>query len=186
VNAKVGPVKATFDAHVEIADAVAPERYTLKGEGKGGVAGFAKGSADVELAEDGPDTTVLTYHAKATIGGKLAQLGSRLVDNTARKYASEFFATLSERVSGPAQEQPAEAPAEGAAPAQAEEAAEAPTQPAPATTPAGAGAAEGEATRPQPAPDAERTPESRTSPTTMLVLAVIIVALAAVAVYALI
>ncbi len=99
VLAKVGPVKATFDADVSIENAVAPESYTLVGEGKGGVAGFAKGSADVQLAEDGSDT-ILSYQAKAKIGGKLAQLGSRLVDTTAKKYAADFFAALSEKLGG--------------------------------------------------------------------------------------
>ena len=98
VTAKVGPVKATFDADVEIVNENAPAGYTLQGEGKGGVAGFAKGKADVELAEDGPDATILTYKAEAKIGGKLAQLGSRLVDSTAKKYAADFFTCLSEKV----------------------------------------------------------------------------------------
>ena len=108
VEAKVGPVKATFDADVAIENSVAPERYTLVGEGKGGVAGFAKGSADVTLAEDGPDATILTFKADAKIGGKLAQLGSRLVDSTAKRYASDFFACLSERLNagGPAADTP--------------------------------------------------------------------------------
>ncbi|WMS44822.1 carbon monoxide dehydrogenase subunit G [Acuticoccus sp. MNP-M23] len=97
VQAKVGPVKAKFDADVTIVDPVAPERYTLVGEGKGGVAGFAKGSADVALEEDGRDT-ILRYDARATVGGKLAQLGSRLVDTTARKYAADFFEAFSEKV----------------------------------------------------------------------------------------
>ena len=97
VTAKVGPVKATFDAAVEIVNEVAPVSYTLQGEGKGGVAGFAKGKAYVSLAEDGTDT-ILTYKAEAKIGGKLAQLGSRLVDSTAKKYAADFFSCLSEKV----------------------------------------------------------------------------------------
>lgn len=97
VTAKVGPVKATFDADVEIVNENAPVSYTLQGEGKGGVAGFAKGKADVSLAEDGTDT-ILTYSAEAKIGGKLAQLGSRLVDSTAKKYAADFFTCLSEKV----------------------------------------------------------------------------------------
>jgi hypothetical protein len=101
VQAKVGPVKATFEATVEIVDPVPPERYRLVGEGKGGVAGFAKGSADVSLAEDG-DETILTYHASATIGGKLAQLGSRLVDTTAKKYAADFFQCLTDKLSSAA------------------------------------------------------------------------------------
>ncbi|MEM6848455.1 MAG: carbon monoxide dehydrogenase subunit G [Pseudomonadota bacterium] len=97
VLAKVGPVKATFDADVSIENAVAPESYTLVGEGKGGVAGFAKGSADVQLAEDGADT-ILSYQVRARIGGKLAQLGSRLVDTTVKKYAADFFSALSEKL----------------------------------------------------------------------------------------
>lgn len=97
VQAKVGPVKATFEASVTIAESDEPEHYVLTGEGKGGVAGFASGSAEVNLREDGRDT-ILTYHAKAKIGGKLAQLGSRLVDSTAKKYASDFFSCLSERL----------------------------------------------------------------------------------------
>lgn len=97
VQAKVGPVKATFEADVTIVDPVAPERYTLVGEGKGGVAGFAKGSADVALEEDGSGT-ILRYDARATVGGKLAQLGSRLVDTTAKKYAADFFEAFSEKV----------------------------------------------------------------------------------------
>ncbi|WP_298987686.1 SRPBCC domain-containing protein, partial [uncultured Roseibium sp.] len=76
---------------------VAPESYTIVGEGKGGVAGFAKGSADIRLVEDG-DATVLSYEAKAQVGGKLAQLGSRLIDSTARKMAEEFFSRFSEQV----------------------------------------------------------------------------------------
>lgn len=99
VQAKVGPVKAVFDADVTIVDPVEPERYTLVGEGKGGVAGFAKGSADVVLAEEGSET-ILTYTAKASVGGKLAQLGSRLVDTTAKKYAADFFEAFSEKLGG--------------------------------------------------------------------------------------
>ncbi|RAI03348.1 carbon monoxide dehydrogenase [Acuticoccus sediminis] len=101
VQAKVGPVKATFDADVEIVNPVAPERYTIQGEGKGGVAGFAKGKADVTLTEDG-DATILAYAVDAKVGGKLAQLGSRLVDTTAKKYAADFFEQLSAMLSGPA------------------------------------------------------------------------------------
>ena len=109
VQAKVGPVKATFDATVEIVDPVEPESYTLVGEGKGGVAGFAKGKADVKLTEDGEDT-ILTYHANANVGGKLAQLGSRLVDTTAKKYAADFFEAFSQKVGG-AEAAPTPAPA---------------------------------------------------------------------------
>lgn len=130
VEAKVGPVKATFDANVAIENSVAPERYTLVGEGKGGVAGFAKGSADVELADAQDGGTVLTYHAKANVGGKLAQLGSRLVDSTAKKYAADFFANLSEKLGGgEAQSTP-----EAAAPAAETVTAAAPVAPPSATS----------------------------------------------------
>ncbi|WP_075220782.1 CoxG family protein [Acuticoccus yangtzensis] len=103
VQAKVGPVKATFDADVEIVNAVEPERYTIQGEGKGGVAGFAKGKADVTLTEaaDNSDETILAYVVDAKVGGKLAQLGSRLVDNTAKKYAADFFEVLCQKIEAP-------------------------------------------------------------------------------------
>jgi carbon monoxide dehydrogenase subunit G len=90
VTTKVGPVKATFNGQVTLTNVKPPESYTISGEGKGGVAGFAKGGADVHLAEDGADT-VLTYAVNAQVGGKLAQLGSRLIDSTAKKLADEFF-----------------------------------------------------------------------------------------------
>ncbi len=97
VQSKVGPVKANFTGKVTLSDIVPPLSYKISGEGKGGVAGFAKGGADVRLAEDG-DETVLTYRAKAQVGGKLAQLGSRLLDSTAKKMADQFFDTFSEIV----------------------------------------------------------------------------------------
>jgi len=87
---KIGPVKAKFKGDVELSNINAPASYTISGEGSGGVAGFAKGGADVVLAEDGPET-ILTYEVKATVGGKLARLGSRLIDSTARKLAAQFF-----------------------------------------------------------------------------------------------
>ena len=87
----VGPVKAKFTGKVVLADLNPPESYTISGEGQGGVAGFGKGSAAVRLAEDGPSATVLHYTAQAAVGGKLAQIGTRLVDATARKLAEEFF-----------------------------------------------------------------------------------------------
>jgi len=99
VTTKVGPVKATFVGQVTFSNVHAPESYTISGEGKGGVAGFAKGGADVRLAEDG-DATVLTYDARAQVGGKLAQLGSRLIDTTAKKLADEFFGAFANRLSG--------------------------------------------------------------------------------------
>jgi carbon monoxide dehydrogenase subunit G len=101
VVAKVGPVKAKFNGNVSLSNLNPPESYTISGEGKGGAAGFAKGGADVRLAEDG-DVTVLTYTAKADVGGKLAQLGSRLIDGTAKKMADEFFDNFSKQVAPPA------------------------------------------------------------------------------------
>ncbi|MFN3252152.1 SRPBCC family protein [Roseibium album] len=97
VTTKIGPVKAKFKGAVTLEDLNPPESYTIRGEGKGGVAGFAKGSAQVRLLEEGAET-VLSYEAKAQVGGKLAQLGSRLVDSTAKKLADEFFTKFTERV----------------------------------------------------------------------------------------
>ncbi len=97
VQAKVGPVKATFAGAVALTDIVAPESYRISGEGTGGAAGFARGGAWVKLAEDG-DATLLTYQAEAQVGGKLAQIGSRLVQGTARKLASQFFDRFAEAV----------------------------------------------------------------------------------------
>lgn len=95
VVAKVGPVKAKFSGSVALSNIDAPNGYTISGQGQGGAAGFAKGSADVALAEDGA-ATVLTYTVKATVGGKLAQIGSRLIDGTARKMADQFFSRFKE------------------------------------------------------------------------------------------
>lgn len=99
VKAKVGPVSATFSGSVRFENVNAPESYTIVGEGKGGAAGFAKGGADVSLAEDG-DETILTYTVNAQVGGKLAQIGARLVDSTAKKYANEFFEKFAEIAAG--------------------------------------------------------------------------------------
>jgi carbon monoxide dehydrogenase subunit G len=94
VKAKVGPVSATFTGKVTLGDLNPPESYTISGEGSGGVAGFAKGGAKVNLADDGADT-VLRYEAKADVGGKLAQIGSRLIQGTAKKMADDFFSRFS-------------------------------------------------------------------------------------------
>jgi carbon monoxide dehydrogenase subunit G len=90
VTQKIGPVKAKFVGAVELVNIDAPAGYTIRGEGKGGVAGFAKGSADVSLSDD-PDGTRLVYTAHADVGGKLAQLGGRLINATAKKLADQFF-----------------------------------------------------------------------------------------------
>lgn len=99
VTAKVGPVKATFRGSVRLEDIVEPESYRIVGEGKGGAAGFAKGGANVVLEEVDAGNTRLTYKADAQVGGKLAQLGSRLIQGTAKKYADDFFARLTARLS---------------------------------------------------------------------------------------
>lgn len=94
---KVGPVKARFSGQVTLDASAGPENFSLSGQGNGGAAGFAKGGADVTLLQKG-DITVLSYTAKAEIGGKLAQLGSRLIQSTAKKLASKFFKSFSEVV----------------------------------------------------------------------------------------
>jgi len=90
VVARVGPVKASFSGKVTLTDLDPPAGYTITGEGTGGVAGFAKGGAKVALEEEGGET-VLRYTVQAQVGGKLAQIGSRLIDATSRKMADEFF-----------------------------------------------------------------------------------------------
>lgn len=96
---KIGPIKATFNGEVTLKNLKPPHSYTIQGEGKGGIAGFAKGGADVKLTADGPGTTILRYEAKADVGGKIAQLGSRLITSTSKKLAGEFFSTFNEKVS---------------------------------------------------------------------------------------
>ena len=100
VKQKIGPVSATFSGKVTLSDVVPLERYTIAGEGKGGAAGFAKGGAAVALADDG-EATLLTYDVKATVGGKLAQLGSRLIDGVAKKLADSFFENFQAAVEPP-------------------------------------------------------------------------------------
>lgn len=88
---KVGPVKATFGGKVTLSDLDPPHGYKITGEGSGGVAGFAKGGAAIRLEAVGENETILHYEVDSQIGGKLAQLGSRLIDSTAKKLAGEFF-----------------------------------------------------------------------------------------------
>ena len=99
VTLKVGPVKASFGGRVTLDPSKAPDAFSLSGEGDGGIAGFAKGGADVELVEDGQQT-VLRYTAKAEIGGKLAQLGGRLITSTAKKLSKMFFEKFEKLMSG--------------------------------------------------------------------------------------
>jgi carbon monoxide dehydrogenase subunit G len=98
---KIGPVKARFKGKVHLTDLNPPNSYKISGEGEGGVAGFAKGGATVALApKDGG--TLLTYNVEAQIGGKLAQLGQRLVNGAAKKVADEFFSNFAKAVNPPA------------------------------------------------------------------------------------
>jgi len=102
VLVKVGPVKARFNGAVTLSDMDPPNGYTITGEGKGGAAGFGKGGARVTLTEqDG--VTVLAYQAHASVGGKLAQIGSRLIDGAAKKMAADFFAKFNQVVAGGAE-----------------------------------------------------------------------------------
>ena len=102
---KVGPVKATFKGMVKVSNIVEMQSLTLTGEGKGGAAGYAKGGANVRL-EDSETGTRLSYDVEASVGGKLAQLGSRLVDGFAKKMADQFFARLEEVLEGPSEDDP--------------------------------------------------------------------------------
>ena len=93
VKTKIGPVSTTFRGKVELSDLAPLVGYTIKGDGEGGIAGFANGGAKVVLA-DAPEGTLLKYDVQANVGGKIAQLGSRLIDGVAKKMADQFFANL--------------------------------------------------------------------------------------------
>ena len=99
MTARVGPVSAKFKGRMTLSDVDPPNAYTLVFEGQGGVAGFAKGQANVQLTPNAEGTR-LGYAVKAMIGGKLAQVGSRLIDGVARKMAEQFFTAFNQRVSG--------------------------------------------------------------------------------------
>ena len=107
---KIGPITAKFTGKVTLSDIDPPNGYTITGEGQGGVAGFAKGGAHVKLADDG-DATLLTYDVKAQVGGKIAQLGARLIDATAKQMSDQFFDRFTAALTPP----PAPAPVEAAA-----------------------------------------------------------------------
>ncbi|MFL4470228.1 CoxG family protein [Tateyamaria armeniaca] len=113
VTQKVGPVKATFKGQVTLSEMVENQSLTISGEGKGGAAGFAKGGAEVRMeAVDGG--TSLSYDVEAKVGGKLAQLGSRIIDGFAKKMADQFFSNLQDTLEGPAEpEAEADAPEDG-------------------------------------------------------------------------
>jgi uncharacterized protein len=121
---RVGPVKASFKGAVTLSDIVPEQGYTITGEGSGGLAGYAKGSAKVRLEPEG-DATLLHYEVKADVGGKLAQLGARLIDATSKKLAGEFFTNFGAVVAPPPAAEPAPAEAtpdpDAAAPAEGTE-----------------------------------------------------------------
>jgi carbon monoxide dehydrogenase subunit G len=98
---KIGPVKATFSGSVTLSDIDPPNGYTISGEGNGGVAGMAKGGASVKLVAESETVTLLNYDVKSQISGKIAQLGSRLIDATAKKLAGEFFESFGKVVAPP-------------------------------------------------------------------------------------
>ena len=132
VALKIGPMAAKFGGKVKLENINAPASYTITGEGNGGAMGFAKGGADVALEEVGPNETLLRYTVKAQVGGKMAQLGARLIDSTAKQMADQFFDRFAAAVAPPP---PAEVPAPAEAVAAAPAAPAAPR--APATRPAG-------------------------------------------------
>jgi carbon monoxide dehydrogenase subunit G len=143
VVAAIGPVKAKFAGKVRLSDLDPPYGYTINGEGQGGAAGFAKGGAKVSLSQDG-DGTLLSYNVNASVGGKLAQVGSRLIDGVARRMADEFFGRFAATVEGPKPEAAPEAAAEAAqAPASAPASAPSAKPAAPAAKPAPAQAKTG-------------------------------------------
>ncbi len=123
VKIKLGPVSAKFTGNVTLSDLDPPNGYTIRGQGKGGPAGFAKGGAKVRLEADGA-ATILSYDVDAQVGGKLAQIGSRLIDATAKKLAGDFFARFAEVVEDA---EPAETPGPAGASAEATAATPSPT-----------------------------------------------------------
>jgi carbon monoxide dehydrogenase subunit G len=99
VKLTIGPVSARFSGKVTLSDLVPPHSYKITGEGRGGIAGFAKGGADVKLVAESNRVTVLTYNASADVGGKIAQLGGRLIQSTSKKLAGAFFSAFNRNVS---------------------------------------------------------------------------------------
>jgi carbon monoxide dehydrogenase subunit G len=150
VATKVGPVSAKFSGKVTLSEINPPISYKISGEGQGGVAGFAKGGAEVKLDEDGAGT-ILHYRATAQVGGKLAQIGSRLIDSTAKKMADQFFGKFVQEVGAA---QPA-VPAAGTVPGSAT----AETPPEAGPMPSGIPGAE--AAQPQPPREPKPTPSAQ-------------------------
>jgi uncharacterized protein len=100
VKVKIGPVSARFKGKVNLSDVDAPNSYRIAGQGDGGIAGFAKGGANVKLADADGGATRLSYDVDAQVGGKIAQLGSRLIDSSAKKLAEQFFANFATALGG--------------------------------------------------------------------------------------
>jgi hypothetical protein len=117
MTARVGPVSAKFRGRLSLFDLKAPQSYSLAFEGQGGAAGFAKGAAQVRLSSVTPGETILSYDVKANVGGKLAQIGSRLVDAAAKKVADEFFQNFTQKMKPDEDSTVVGAAAHGAAPA---------------------------------------------------------------------
>jgi hypothetical protein len=130
VAVKLGPMAAKFGGKVRLENLNPPAGYTISGEGNGGAMGFAKGGADVALDALGPEETLLKYHVKAQVGGKMAQLGARLIDSTAKQMADQFFDRFAAQLSPPAA--PPAAAMAAAAPAMAAAGAPRPALPEPA------------------------------------------------------
>ena len=181
---KVGPVKATFAGGVTLSDLDPPNGYTISGQGQGGAAGFASGEAKVRLVADGGET-VVHYDVDAKVGGKLAQIGSRLIDSTAKKLSKQFFDSLAEKLGGGEEaeaEDAAEPEPEPGAPARPEPPADpSPPSPEPAAPPADAAqeGAPAEAAGPPLAPAAQRMG----LPTAAWVGAVVVVAVVLILVF---
>lgn len=183
VRAKVGPVSARFAGKVELTDIDAPNGYTIQGEGSGGAAGFAKGGAVVRLEEDGADATILKYDVNANVGGKLAQIGARLIDGAAKKMADDFFQKFSEVAAARAGDA---APAASSEPEAAPEATPEPEpEPEPAPEPAPAPEAPPAAAAPTTAPPADARPSENKGGVPMLAWVAGAAVIVAVLVYAL-
>jgi hypothetical protein len=119
-TAKVGPVKAKFKGKLSLSEMDPPNGYKITGEGAGGAAGFAKGGAVVKLIAESPEITVLSYEVNATVGGKIAQIGQRFIDATAKKLSVEFFSSFSELLGGAAAATPQTTPSAAAESAQSD------------------------------------------------------------------
>jgi hypothetical protein len=177
VRAKVGPVSARFGGKVTISDRDPPNSYKIMGEGTGGPAGFAKGGASVKLADDGSGGTILSYIVEANVGGKLAQIGSRLIDATARQMADNFFSKFAQVVAA-ASAPTAAAPSPTRPMADAGAAAEAPPVAVAVTPPPPGGSVEMPPSGRTPPSGASDSESKRLSPTVWVtVLAVVVIAL---------